>query len=91
MHANQQNREIVKTIVLLSGNLNLEVVAEGIETAEQAEYLRGLDCDYGQGYLFSRPVEAEMAGRLLRDDFSRPIPSERPDSAVIELINEATH
>lgn len=91
MHAKLENREIVRTIVLLSKNLNLEVVAEGIETPEQAAYLKGLGCSYGQGYLFSRPVEAEMAGSLIAAEFRGFIPGERPDSTVIELINEATH
>jgi EAL domain-containing protein (putative c-di-GMP-specific phosphodiesterase class I) len=40
-------------------------VAEGVETPEQLEELRRLGCNYGQGYLFSRPVEAAEFGRLL--------------------------
>ncbi|MTJ82311.1 MAG: EAL domain-containing protein [Telmatospirillum sp.] len=57
--------EIVGAIVGLARTLNLEVVAEGIETEGQLEFLRGLGCRTGQGYLFSRPRPAAEIGRLL--------------------------
>ena len=47
----QSNAVLVKTILLMAQNLNIKTVAEGIETEEQAEYLKGHDCDYIQGYL----------------------------------------
>ena len=50
---------IVRAIVALGRSLGLETVAEGVEQAEQADFLRGQACDVGQGYLYSRPVEAE--------------------------------
>lgn len=53
---NEKNLEIVKTIVSLAKNLNLEVVAEGIENTDQLAILRELECHYGQGYLFSIPL-----------------------------------
>jgi EAL domain-containing protein (putative c-di-GMP-specific phosphodiesterase class I) len=59
---------IVRTIAALAHNLGLAVVAEGVETAEQLEELRGLRCEYAQGYLFSRPLDAADADRLLEDD-----------------------
>jgi sensor c-di-GMP phosphodiesterase-like protein len=43
----------------------MEVVAEGIETAEQLRLLTALRCEYGQGFLFSKPVDAEEAGALI--------------------------
>ena len=43
----------------LGRSLGLETVAEGVEQAEQADFLRGQACDVGQGYLYSRPVEAD--------------------------------
>ena len=50
---------IVCAIVALGRSLGLETVAEGVEQAEQADFLRGQACDVGQGYLYSRPVEAD--------------------------------
>jgi diguanylate cyclase (GGDEF)-like protein/PAS domain S-box-containing protein len=56
---------IVKAIVSLAANLGMEVVAEGIETRGQANALRALGCRRGQGFLFSKPLPAEEAERLL--------------------------
>jgi diguanylate cyclase (GGDEF)-like protein len=65
MNADTRNLEIVRTIVALAGNLGMHVTAEGIETAEQLAQLRALQCDYGQGYLFSKPMDGESIKRLL--------------------------
>jgi diguanylate cyclase (GGDEF)-like protein len=54
-----ENIEIVRTVISLAENMGMEVVAEGIETLSQLKQLRKLKCQYGQGYLFSRPVDAE--------------------------------
>jgi diguanylate cyclase (GGDEF)-like protein len=59
------NLEIVRTIVALAHNLSMHVVAEGVETAEQLAELRAMGCDYGQGYLYSRPVDARDARTLM--------------------------
>lgn len=56
----------VGTIVALARNLNMQVVAEGIETGAQLAELQRLECDFGQGYLFSRPIAAELATELLQ-------------------------
>src|SRR3989440_3771923 len=53
-----ENIEIVRTIVWLAVNIGMEVVAEGVETLVQFSQLRALNCQYGQGYLFSRAAEA---------------------------------
>jgi diguanylate cyclase (GGDEF)-like protein len=53
-----ENIEIVRTVISLAENMGMEVVAEGIETVSQLTQLRKLKCLYGQGYLFSRPVDA---------------------------------
>lgn len=53
------NTEITKAIVAMAHNLNLQVIAEGVETLEQMEFLKTLHCDLLQGYLFSRPVPAD--------------------------------
>jgi diguanylate cyclase (GGDEF)-like protein/PAS domain S-box-containing protein len=57
---------IVSTIILLAQSLRLKVVAEGVETEEQAELLRQLRCDQAQGFLFSRPVPAARIEELLK-------------------------
>jgi EAL domain-containing protein (putative c-di-GMP-specific phosphodiesterase class I) len=60
-----ENPEIVWTIITLAHNLGVDVIAEGIETVEQLEKLRGLQCKYGQGYFFSKPAEASAAEALI--------------------------
>ncbi|MFN8674172.1 MAG: EAL domain-containing protein [Candidatus Sericytochromatia bacterium] len=59
MSISDDNLEIVKTIIMLAKNLNLKTTAEGIETKEQLNKLRELNCEYGQGYYFSRPIPVE--------------------------------
>ena len=56
---------IVNTVISLAHNLAFKVVAEGVETEEQANLLRLLKCDQAQGYLYSRPVSAESFASLL--------------------------
>lgn len=58
---------IVSAIITLSHNLNLVVVAEGVETLEQYKILRGFDCNEAQGYLISKPMDAETFERWLTD------------------------
>jgi len=60
------NGEIVQAVVQLARSLSLRVVAEGVEQDYQAALLRALGCDFGQGYFFSRPVDAQAAEQMLR-------------------------
>jgi diguanylate cyclase (GGDEF)-like protein len=60
------DRSIVDAVIGLAHGLGIGVVAEGIETQAQSDRLRDLGCDYGQGYLFSRPVPADRLAALLR-------------------------
>jgi diguanylate cyclase (GGDEF)-like protein/PAS domain S-box-containing protein len=62
---NNENREIVRTIIMLAQNLGMSVIAEGVETKEQLKELRELKCQAGQGYLFSRPLNADEATVLI--------------------------
>ncbi len=57
---------IVRTIMRLASDLGVEVVAEGVDTRDQAEWLKSLDCQYGQGSLYSEPVDADDATKLLQ-------------------------
>ena len=59
------NQTIVKAIIALSHNLGLKVVAEGVETEEQLEFLKDNQCDVMQGYLLSRPLPANKLESLL--------------------------
>ncbi|MCA1616723.1 MAG: EAL domain-containing protein, partial [Acidobacteria bacterium] len=57
--------EIVRTIILLARNMGMDVVAEGIETEQQLASLKDLRCEFGQGFLFSHPLDSDTAARLL--------------------------
>lgn len=73
----KENLEIVRTIITLAHNLRMNVIAEGVETAEQLSLLRDLGCEYGQGYYFSRPVSLEAATRLIVDLLPPPAQTEQ--------------
>jgi diguanylate cyclase (GGDEF)-like protein/PAS domain S-box-containing protein len=62
MEFDEEKREIVRTILALARTLEMEVVAEGIETAEQLAQLRELGCEYGQGFFFSNALDERAAG-----------------------------
>ena len=51
---------------MLAHNLGMDVIAEGVETQDQAQQLRRLGCEFAQGFLYSRPVDATAAMALLR-------------------------
>ncbi|HEY9769166.1 MAG TPA: EAL domain-containing protein [Coleofasciculaceae cyanobacterium] len=56
MQPNGENSAIIKAIVSLAHMLNMDVIAEGIETTSQLAQLKLLQCEYGQGFFFSRPL-----------------------------------
>ena len=60
-----KNSSIVRSVISLVHNLGLEVIAEGVETAQQLDYLRAEKCQYGQGFYFSPPLDNEEAARLV--------------------------
>ncbi len=63
--ASWRQHALVKGIIRLAGTLEVEVIAEGIETETERELLAGMGCQYGQGYLLSVPLEAAQAEELL--------------------------
>jgi diguanylate cyclase (GGDEF)-like protein/PAS domain S-box-containing protein len=79
MMDNTENAEIVRTIVTLARSLDMKVIAEGVETREQLHHLSELECGYGQGYLFSKPVSAGQAIELLLKDGFASLLSARED------------
>ncbi|HXG82669.1 MAG TPA: bifunctional diguanylate cyclase/phosphodiesterase [Pyrinomonadaceae bacterium] len=62
---NGENSEILQTIMSLAKNLKMRVIAEGIETESQLMLLQNLGCDYGQGYLMSKPLQKDQMEKLL--------------------------
>ena len=69
MQSNREYAAVVNAIITLAHNLNMKVTAEGIETPEQLAQILALDCDFGQGYLFSKPVTADQAAAIINEMF----------------------
>ncbi len=68
MADHRQSRKIVAAVVSLGHSLGLAVVAEGVETTQQADLLKGMGCKLAQGYLFGRPTPAGRVPEVLADD-----------------------
>lgn len=71
MAENNENKEIVRTIIMLAKTLGMGVIAEGVETKEQSDLLRELGCKCIQGYLVARPLDAESTDRLILSSLSQ--------------------
>lgn len=73
-----QRLAVAEGIVQIARTLSLEVIAEGIETAEQRSLLRSMGCHYGQGYLLAMPMPVSQAEELVRSGFSTvtPVPAQ---------------
>ncbi|MFL6207981.1 MAG: putative bifunctional diguanylate cyclase/phosphodiesterase [Pyrinomonadaceae bacterium] len=69
MTDNNENLEIVRTIITLAQTLGMDVVAEGVETKEQLSMLHTLGCEHGQGYYFSKPVDAKGAEKIICETY----------------------
>jgi diguanylate cyclase (GGDEF)-like protein/PAS domain S-box-containing protein len=82
MSVSRQSLELVRTIVAMAHNLGMQVVAEGVETPEQLRDLKALNCEFVQGFLFSRPLAVGAASRLLR---------EGPASPAVPLVSGHPH
>jgi diguanylate cyclase (GGDEF)-like protein len=67
MGENGENQQIVRTIMLLARDLNIAVIAEGVETAHQLSLIKSMHCEFGQGYLFSKPVDGSHALAYLKE------------------------
>jgi EAL domain-containing protein (putative c-di-GMP-specific phosphodiesterase class I) len=65
MTQDQDDQILCEAIIVMAHKLGLKVIAEGVETMQQRDLLFAMGCDYGQGYLFSRPIPALELERLL--------------------------
>ena len=66
----QKSRHIVQSIIELATKLHVNTVAEGVEDEAQAHVLAAMNCDYGQGYLYSTPLSAEQFQQWMKEQTS---------------------
>ncbi|NJL43312.1 MAG: EAL domain-containing protein [Pseudanabaena sp. SU_2_4] len=71
IQANNQNTAIVQAIVTLAHQLSMDVVAEGVETVEQVEYLKAIGCEFAQGYYFAKPLPRDLADAAISRQLAR--------------------
>lgn len=64
----KRSRAILGAIMAMAKELDIPTIAEGVETPDQADYLRSIGCNFAQGYLFARPMPAEAFDKLLREN-----------------------
>lgn len=86
MNAEGNNVEIIQTILALARSLGLKVIAEGVETEDQLEQLKKLNCEGAQGYYFARPMTFEDVQTYLDEKFSIKIPPEFENMPVVSTI-----
>jgi EAL domain-containing protein (putative c-di-GMP-specific phosphodiesterase class I) len=67
MEHNPSSQELVNAILVMAKALGLKVVAEGVETQWDVDYLKKLSCDFAQGYYYSRPIPAAEFEQLLKN------------------------
>ena len=89
MKTNKESRAIILTIIRLAHELDMAVVAEGIETAEQATELRSLGCQYAQGYFFSKPMTQASVEALLESGV-RQLPYVTSSLREIQIGSKST-
>ena len=82
--ADADDAVIVRAIIALGHNLGLKVVAEGVETEEQIEFLRANGCDELQGYYFSKPVSAWQMTKLLANAVNASAAQDRPPARDVQ-------
>ena len=91
--SNPSSAAIARTIIAMAHNLNLKVIAEGIESEGQLGYLRDHGCDEMQGFYFSKPLTADDFERLLREDRKLAFPPEsspHPERTLL-LVDDESH
>jgi diguanylate cyclase (GGDEF)-like protein/PAS domain S-box-containing protein len=88
MDIDPEKREIVRAIVSLAHNLDMEVTAEGVETQAQLDQLREMNAEFVQGYYLAKPLRAEAATRLLASKGNEPVQSWRAIKDDLEEPSE---
>ncbi|WP_223495547.1 putative bifunctional diguanylate cyclase/phosphodiesterase [Pseudomonas sp. A-RE-26] len=73
LNVNSQDAQLISAIIGMGKSLELNIIAEGVETAEQLDFLRAQDCEEGQGFLFSKAVPAKDFAQLLQMGCAMPI------------------
>lgn len=63
----EKSSHIIRDIVTMAKNINMEVICEGVETAEQLKFLKGIQCDYAQGYYFAKPLPVQDFEKVLAE------------------------
>ena len=67
LETNQDDKDITEIIISLGHTLKLQIIAEGIETEQHLSFLKSKGCDYGQGYYWSKPIDAEAFFKLVSE------------------------
>jgi len=70
VEVNGSHQRIVRAAIAMARGLDIEVAAEGVETIPQLEFLRSCNCDLAQGFLISRPIQADKVTRILRSEIA---------------------
>jgi len=85
MRVDNGHKELIQAVITMARDLGMETVAEGIETVEQLNDLKQFGCNYGQGFLFSHPINHTGIERLLAERQSTLVPELAPSSTNSSL------
>jgi EAL domain-containing protein (putative c-di-GMP-specific phosphodiesterase class I) len=85
LNGEPERTAIIRATLSFASALGLAVTAEGVQTAEQLRWLSALRCQFGQGYLFSAPLESTDIAGLVASGWSYPVP-ERPSSSQVQPV-----
>jgi diguanylate cyclase (GGDEF)-like protein/PAS domain S-box-containing protein len=88
MQRDTGSRKIVASVIGLGQSLGMTVVAEGVETEEQASILRRLGCDLGQGYLFGKPLDGKQTELLLSTTNRETMPAHASSISVFQRVHQ---
>ena len=82
------SRKIVESVIGLGQSLGMAVVAEGVETRQQADMLRLLGCDLGQGWLFGKPLNAAQTASLLDHHLQKPLTGHKTTAPSFQRVHQ---